>query len=365
MRPPRRLIKLLAVGVCAPACVIAVAHAVLAPAVFFPVYLAAVFAVSAVPVGCLFVLMLSCLVGGAWAGALRKPLELGAASMPLIGLAFLPVFVGLPLIYPWSRMPIEAAMPAFKQAWLSPGFFMVRTVAVVLAFSAIAFALQRTRDESRRATIASGGLIVFALLASFAGIDWGMSVEPQFHSSIYGLIYIGGAILSGLSFVLIVALWTAREDAGHKAFGALLVSAILLWAYFHAMQYLVIWSANIPSEADWYLRRAQGGWGMLMWIVALGQFALPFLALLLRRLRRSTTLLIAVAVLSLAMRFLEAAWLILPPMNLTGPWPPMLFSALSLGLSALALTFALWWQDRMAGRRFPRQPVGAQANRAA
>jgi hypothetical protein len=322
----RRPFGLLGLGAaCALACLLG---AVLVPSTFFPAYLAAAMAMAAIPIGCLFVLMISCLVGGRWVEVLRAPLEFGSAMMPAVGLLFVPVLLGLKWIYPWAREPVEAAVPAFKQAWLSIPFFATRTVALFAIFSLIALALLRVRDPSRRRRIASGGLIVVTLLASFAGIDWGMSVEPRFHSSIYGLIFIGGALLSGLAFALLGAVWRGRDDPGKGGLGgALLISAIMLWAYFHAMQYVVMWSADIPLEAAWYLRRGEGIWGGLLWLLALGQFAVPFLVLLFRSARTSTVAISLIAVATLVLRFVETAWLVLPPME-------------GLGVSAAILVLA-------------------------
>ena len=110
-------------------------------------------------------------------------------------------------------------------------------------------------------------------------MDWLESLEPDFHSSIYGLLFFGFTLLNGLAFAIAGGLLLRRRIGSRKAYSALLLSMILVWAYLHAMQYLVIWSGNIPDEVTWYLERSSHGWQVVLAVLAFGQLIFPFFAL--------------------------------------------------------------------------------------
>src|SRR3954451_9066157 len=122
---------------------------------------------------------------------------------------------------------------------------------------------------------ASAGLIMYALTVSLAGIDWMESLEPHFHSSIYGLLFLSFVLLNGIAFTVGARIWLDQRLGATRGYSALLVATILLWAYLHAMQYIVIWSANIPDEVTWYIERSAGGWRFLLAGLALGQLVIP------------------------------------------------------------------------------------------
>jgi hypothetical protein len=304
------------------------AHAVLA------IYLATVVAVSAVAIGAIGVLMLTYLVRGNWTEGLHVPLTAAALMTPAVGLLFIPVLIGIPWLYPWAQQ--AAGEPgAFKTIWLTPWFFIARTVLYFVIWTALIVWLRRAWADPRRMVVsASAGLIVYALTASFAGIDWLQSLTPEFHSSIYGLLFLTFHLLAGFAFALTIAL--PRLGAPTFRYGAILLSALLLWAYNHAMQYIIIWSGNIPEEVVWYLRRETGGWGFVMWGLVGLQFIVPFFAMLLDRVRNARRPLLAIAALTVALRFVEAYLLALPGIE-TGH---VLWLAIP---GTIALCGALWW----------------------
>src|SRR5205807_1863562 len=131
-----------------------------------------------------------------------------------------------------------------------------------------------------------------AVTGSFAAIDWIESLTPEFHSSIYGLMFLTFQLLSGFAFALLIAL---RQSHSTFRYGDILLSVLLLWAYIHAMQYIVIWSGDIPEEVIWYIRRSSGGWGVVLWGLVLLQFLVPFFALLMERVRSGRGALLIIA----------------------------------------------------------------------
>jgi hypothetical protein len=202
---------------------------------------------------------------------------------------------------------------------------------------------------------ASAGLIIWALISSWARIDWLESLEPSFHSSIYGLLAISFDLLAGLGFGVSALLLTrATRQMSNAAYSGTFLSVLLLWAYLHAMQYIIIWAGNIPEEVIWYLDRLKGGWSFALWALFIFQFIVPFFALLSERIRASTHALLWLAIGTLVLRYLEAAILILPPL---GP----VNAALWLDIPAAILTTGAIWlfawlvagqllQERLSGR---------------
>jgi hypothetical protein len=273
-------------------------------------YLATVVAISAISIGAIGVLMLTYLVRGNWTEGLHVPLTAAALTTPAAGFLFIPVLIGIPWLYPWTQGTVADA-GLLKTIWLTPWFFIGRTVLYFAIWTVLAVWLRRAWANPQRMVFsASVGLIVYALATSFAGIDWLESLTPEFHSSIYGLLFLTFELLAGLSFVLILAL--SRPDAPTFRYGAILLSLLLLWAYNHAMQYIIIWSGNIPEEVVWYLHRETSMWGLAFWGLITLQFIIPFFAMLLSRVRNARTPLLAIAALTLALRFIEAYVLALP-----------------------------------------------------
>src|SRR5262249_37384252 len=154
----------------------------------------------------------------------------------------------------------------FKAFYLAPWFFVLRTIIYFAIWTVLAIWVRNSWADPRRMIVsASTGLIIYALTASFAGIDWLESLTPDFHSSLYGLLFLTFQLLAGLAFALAVAL--ARLGAPTFQYGAILLSVLLLWAYIHAMQYIIIWSGNIPDEVIWYANRERGLWGVMLWVL--------------------------------------------------------------------------------------------------
>lgn len=280
-------------------------------------YLVAWAALGAIPIGALPVLLTSYLVRAGWTRDLHEPLSRAALTIPIVAALFIPILFGVSTLYPWAAGSV--ALPAFKAAYLSPAFFTLRAIAYFAIWSAFAvWAARAYGDIGTMARAASAGLIVWALTASWAGIDWFESVEPNFHSSIYGLLAIDFYLLSGFAFgVVALLLFRARRRMSNAAYSGILLSLLLLWAYMHAMQYIIIWAGNIPDEVVWYLTRLAGAWSVTLWLLVLLQFCGPFFLLLSGHIRSSSAWLLSLAAATLALRFLEAAVLILPPLHIS------------------------------------------------
>jgi hypothetical protein len=277
-------------------------------------YLVAWIAWSTIPIGALVLLMTSYLVRRRWTEALHPVFLAATGTLPLAALALIPVLLFMKEIYPAAADP--SSLPPFKAYWLAPWFVVLRAVVYFAIWIALASWLRRAwRNDEAMVRAASAGSIVWALTVSFAGVDWMEALEPDFHSSIYGLLYLSFVMMNGTAFVIGAGLLSMRQIGPSRGYSGLLMSVLLLWCYLHAMQYIVIWSGNIPREVTWYIARSDNGWQYVLAAVAFGQFVFPFCAMLSSKVRSDPHWLLALCALTLAMRWLESAILILPAIH--------------------------------------------------
>ena len=168
--------------------------------------------------------------------------------------------------------------------------------------------------------LSGGGLVLYALTTTFTSIDWVMSLEPHWYSTMYGVLYMVGHALSALALATLALVSLARREPVYGFLGGrhlhdlgkMMFAFTMIWAYVNFSQYLIVWSGNLPEEITWYLARFRGGWGWVGAAILLFHFAVPFLLLLSRRANRNPRLLARAAALLLTMRFVDVAWLILP-----------------------------------------------------
>lgn len=298
---------------------------------FFQSYLVAwVFWIS-ITLGCLAIMMLQHLTGGGWGLMVRRTLEAATRTLPLLTILFLPILLGLEDIYVWAR-PEAANDPLIqhKASYLNPTAFAIRSLVYLGIWTFFAWALSRLslkQDQTgdpglfRRMQVYSApGLVVFSLLATFASIDWLMSLDPHWYSSIFGVYFIIGTGVAGFAFVSIVALYLSQRQplAGtiqpkhFHDYGKLLLAFVMLWAYMGVSQLLIIWSGNLPEEVPWYLHRVQGGWKWVSISLVLLHFVLPFVLLLSRDFKRNARFLAGVSLMVLLMRWVDIFWLAAP-----------------------------------------------------
>ena len=316
---------------------------VLAPRDALIAWLVAWIAWGAIPIGALALLMTLSLIPGTWRAFYARPVAIGASLMPLVAIAMIPLLAGVALIYPWTNPAVTADYAAFKGAWLSTGFFVARTIVYLVVLCAFAWGLL-TAEPRLRAAIAAVGVIVYALVGSLIGIDFAETTDPGFHSSIYGLLILAGQWMAALGFGIAVGCGVERKPPGLAAAGVLMV-ALLAWIYLHAMQFIVIWSADIPDEVVWYLARGTNGWEFVTALLFLAQGIAPFFAMLSPSVRSSPKAMTAIALVTLAMRPVEAAWFILP--NQHGGWAAWVLGALALvAMAGLGGAAIAWVRNR-------------------
>jgi hypothetical protein len=300
-------------------------------------YLAAYLFWLGIALGSLAVVTLHYLVGGFWGFLIRRPLEAAMMTLPLMGLLFLPILLDLGALYPWARADAAADKAlALKRFYLNTSFFIVRAVIYFILWIGLALLMNlgskqqdQTEDTAptrRNEALAGPGLVLYFLSMTFAAVDWGMSLEPHWYSTIYGAMLMIGQGLSALAAMVIVASLLTRTralssvahpDTFHDV-GNLLLAFTMLWAYMAFSQYLIIWSGNLTEEIPWYLHRSLGIWWWLALSLIVFHFFLPFFLLLNREAKRQHQSLWKIAFLILIVHAINDAWLILPSMEPAG-----------------------------------------------
>ena len=300
---------------------------------FFQSYLVGWTFWTGIAVGSLALLMLQHLTGGGWGFVIRRVLEAATRTLPLMAVLFVPVILGAHYIYHHWTEPEELAkhpVVQFKTPYLNLPFFTVRAVVYFAVWLALMFLLNkwslaqdRTADNryTKNMRVLSGpGMVALIFTVTFASVDWYMSLEPEWFSTIYGFIFVASWSLSALAFVIAMMAWLSGEEPMKRIvaplhfhdLGKLLLALVMLWAYFAFSQYLIIWSGNLPEEIGYYIDRTHGLWGGIIIAIGILHFAAPFLFLLSRSLKRNPRKLVLVAVLILVMRIIDLLWMLAP-----------------------------------------------------
>jgi len=309
------------------------------PAQFFRSYLLAFVFWIGLPLGCSAILMLHHLVGGTWGFPLRRLLESGTKTVLLMAVLILPILFRLPVLYSWADPRKVAADPLlqYKHPYLNVPFFVARTIIYFAIWILMAHFLNkwsRQQDETgeagltRRLQRLSGpGLVLFGLTVTYMSVDWVMSLEASWFSTIYGMIFMVTEALAAMAFVTLAVILISKQKPLNDLvsprvlndYGNLLLTFTMLWAYLSFSQYLIIWAGNLKDEIPWYMSRARGGWAWVALALIIFHFAVPFLLLLSRLVTRRSRLLGWVAAGLIVMSSVDIFWLTAPAFEHAGP----------------------------------------------
>ncbi len=308
------------------------------PAYFWQSYLFAYIFWSGLTLGCLGIFFLHNVVGGNWGVAIRRLVESGLKTLPLILLFAIPIFFALGTLYKWTDAGYRAEHFAVghKADYLNTKWFIARTLIyfAIWGFSGyrilgMANEHDRTGDPALFKKIkrrSAPALLVFVLTTTLAFIDWIMSLEPDWYSTIYGWMFTVGQVLLTFSFlVAVLVLLSKREPFAsfltrqhYHDLGNLMLAFTMLWAYMSFAQFLIIWAENLPDEIPWYVRRFSGGWGYIAWTIAIFHFFVPFFLLLLRFVKKNPSRLRTLAIWIIIMRMLDVFWIVEPAFRQRG-----------------------------------------------
>ncbi len=311
-----------------------------------------------IPLAGITLVLVHDLSGGDWMATARPMLNAAAATMPLSSLAGIPAFVDLHPLYSWTHPP-----PGLPNVfYLNPTAFYVRYGAYVVVWNLLAaFVLWGPRERgepipSGLSWISAIGLIVLAFSASFAAIDWILSLEPKFWSSVFSYTQASSWFNTGLATVLLTVAvwgWPADERRSHMSdLARILLATTIFWAYVEFMQILIIWEENLKTEIPWYLKRLDSEWRPAIYVSAGLGFVVPFFVLLWSPGKYSRVVVATICALILMSRIAHT-WLLLMP-EFTNPTPFWLDVAALFALGGLiSLIFGF-------GLRYPRrlEPTG-------
>jgi hypothetical protein len=312
------------------------------PDEFFRAYLLGYMLWLGVALGSMAILMIRHLTGGGWGMVIRRILGAAMRTLPLMAILFIPILFGLPKLYIWAR-PLDSIadkhlrehLQNLTQNYLSIHWFIIRAAIYLAVWNLLSFLLTKwskqqdkpvSRDNTPYFKAVSGpGLILYAFTISFAAIDWIMTIDPSWISTIYGLLILIGELLSAMCFAVVVE----RILVDYKPMSELLkpdfvqdhgkwmLTFTMVWAYFSFSQWLIIWAGNLPEEITWYMRRLNGGWGYVGLCLVIFQFAVPFSLLLSRDFKRDIRRLVWLASWVMVMRYVDLFWIIEPNFSKT------------------------------------------------
>jgi hypothetical protein len=268
--------------------------------------------------------VLSVLLEGRWSAPAKGVLRTITMTLPYLAVLFIPVALGVSHIYPWasegaSSYPtgyVNDPVVMHKRPYLNVPFFIIRAALYFTFWCAITFGF---RTLTVRHKLSGVTMVLLFVTATFAAIDWVQSLDPYFHSTIFGLIFFTASIVLGISFTIVAS--AARARAPDKAFldmGNLFLAAFMLFGYVSVSQLIIIWSGNLPEENRWYLARSRDGLGTFAGLIAIFYLGLPFFLLTIRALKRNPKWLGALGLFSLAAGAAHMLWLVAPSFTRAG-----------------------------------------------
>lgn len=337
------------------ALVLAALDGIRAPEQFFRSYLLAFVFWLGFPLGCAAFLMVHHLTGGFWGLPIRRPLEAGTRTLPLLAALALPLLLGLTRLYSWTNPNLVAADVVLKskQLYLNLPFFLIRNVIYFAVWWALIRGLNRWSDEQDRTgdprlalrleNMSGPGLVLYGLTVTFFSIDWIMSLEPHWFSTIFGLIFMVLQVLSALALAVFVAGFLSQYEPiasvitsdRFNDLGNLVLTFVMLWAYLSFSQFLIIWAGDLINEIPWYLTRARGGWAMIALLLIFLSFAIPFFLLLMRPIKRRVETLSALCGALILITFVDVYWMVVPAFEKAGPRFYLLDFLLPVGIGGI------------------------------
>jgi len=263
--------------------------------------------------------------------------EASARNIPLMAVLFLPIVAGMTTLYPWTHADLveHDEVLKHKALYLNTGFFLARAVFYFVGWSAIAWVLtgwSKKQDEGDMSVnlpiqrLSGFGIVFYALAVTFAGIDWIMSLNPHWYSTLFGFLMMGGQGLTTLAFTIIISHYLSKrppmqellKPAHFHDLGKLSLAFTMLWAYFNFSQFLLTYAANLVEEVPYFLARMNHGWQYLAIFLVLFHFFVPFFLLLSRDNKRASSRLVMIAAWIIFVRYVDIYMLVTPEFGAEG-----------------------------------------------
>jgi hypothetical protein len=338
-------------------------------------YLAAFMFIVSIGIGSLFFVALEYIVNAEWSVPFRRIMEFLASAVPLFIILAIPLLLNIGTLFHWSHNEVVAkdAVLQSKSPYLNVTFFLIRVAVIFLAWTFFYFVF--TRNSRRQDTtfdqlltkknITFSGIFipVFAITLTITAIDWMMSLEPHWFSTIFGVYYFAGTAWSALAAITLIAVLLTKKGYMHTginndhyySLGTLLFAFTVFWGYIAFSQYMLIWYADLPEETFWFMHRWEGGWVYFSLLLIIVHFIVPFGALLSYPSKTNPGRLKFMSVWILIAHYLDLYWLIMPNYNAEGQgyyfsWTDLVFPLFAVGL--LMVLFNL------NAKKFNLVPVG-------
>jgi len=327
------------------ASVIALIIAFANPTVFFRGYLVSYMDWLGVCLGSMAIVMVRHMTGGGWGTVIRRVLGASMRTLPLLILLFIPLLFAVPRLYPWAMPLSSISDPAIREHLEKHSFilhdyltyrgFVLRAIVYFAIWFLLQYLLSKFSFEhnkppfadssARFKMVSAPGIILYAFTISFAAIDWIMSLNPSWFSTIYGLIFVAGELIAALAFAIVIErilfnyepMKTLLKPKYVHDHGNFMLAFTMLWAYFSFSQWLVIWAGNLPDEITWYFRRLHGGWQFVGLFLVVFHFFVPFFILLSRPFKRDITRLVWLGAWMLIVRYIDLFWHVEPSFSTT------------------------------------------------
>jgi hypothetical protein len=281
--------------------------------------------------GCLVLVMIQYMTGGAWGMMARRTFEAGSRVLPLMAVLVLPIYFGATKLFPWTfPAALHDKVLIDKSWWLNlPGFYL-RAPIYYFIWGTLMFLLNKWSLEQDKTPdlqiakklerLSGAGIVIFVFSMTLAAVDWLMSLSPHWFSTIYGLLVIVGQALMALSLcVAVFVLMAGYAPLKHLItkrhlhdLGKLMLALTMLWAYLSFSQLILIWSGNLPEEVSYYIDRLNGGWEYIGAGLLMFHFAFPFLMLLSQKLKKNPRTIAKIAIYIIFVRLVDIIWLVEP-----------------------------------------------------
>jgi len=331
---------------------------------FFQSYLFAYLFWAGISLSCLGISLFHNVVGGNWGVVIRRFLEAGMRTLLITTIGIIPILLGMHFLYAWTDPEFvkQSKEVTNKTFYLNVPFFIGRTVFYFALWAVLAWKLLSLSAEqdvtgdpdgvirNRMKRWSAPGLVLFMFSTSWAFIDWIMSLEPAWYSTVHPWLFTIGQVLLTYSFAvaLLVIFSKTRPFADVLSFqhfndlGNLMLAFTMFWTYLSIAQFMIVWHENLPEEIPWYIRRFSNGWGYLAFFIAMFHFFVPFFLLLMRFIKRNPKYLFGVAIWMICIRMLDVFWVVIPAFRQRYFSVSWIDIAAILAIGGIWLSFFIW-----------------------
>ncbi len=310
--------------------------------------------------GAMFFVLVFHLTGAVWSIVLRRIAETMMLMVPIMAVFFIPILFGMHDLYHWTHADASDKILQHKAGYLNIPFFAIRSFIYFAAWYLIARSLYKaslkleTEDAVTQIRhmrkVSAIGVVVFALTVTFASIDWIMSLEPHWYSTIFGAYIFSGSLIGALSFFVLIGLYLRRNNVladvitteHYHDLAIMIFGFVIFWGYMGFSQYFLMWYANIPEETIYYIKRWEGTWKIFSMTLVLGHFALPFVLLLPRSMKRNLSFLKILAVWMVLMHWIDVYWMVMVNHSPQGIHLSWIDGALFFGIGGIII--GLFWK---------------------